>query len=393
MKSKEVKVILGVDAISPPLTGIGRYTYELARGLHQSGEVEARFFALARWIADPAALIDPQRPSAVLRRNMAHIPFSGLLRQAYQRTSRWIFAQEVRKLRGYLYHSPNFYMVPFEGPTIATIHDLSVIHHPEFHPEERVAFMQRELPLALQRSDHLITVSEYVRKDIIETYRIAPERISVTPLGVDPAYHPRSDETLATTLAGYGLIPRGYILCVATLEPRKNIARLVEAFCTLPQALQLRFPLVLVGDRGWKSDDLHHVLESLQTQGRARYLGFVPEQHLPLMYSGARLFAYPSLSEGFGLPVLEAMASGVPVITSNCTSLPEVAGYAAILIDPTDVALLRDSMQAFLENDELCETYVQKGLAQAQGFTWPAFVEKTIDIYREVALRHAVTSG
>ncbi len=386
-----MKVILGVDAISQPLTGIGRYAYELAAGLRRrrAEGIDARFFAMARWIEDPESLLDPMRPSAVLRRNIAHVPFSGVLRRLYQRASRYRFSREVRKLQGFLYHSPNFYMVPFNGPTIATIHDLSVVHHPEFHPADRVAFMGRELPAAIERSDHIIVVSDYVRQDLVETFGLAKERVSVTHLGVDARYMPRAESELEE-LRAYGVTPGQYCLCVATIEPRKNIGGLLAAFGSLPVSLQDRYPLVLIGDHGWKSEAIHRQIAELAARGRCKYLGYVPEAQLPLFYSGARLFAYPSFSEGFGLPVLEAMASGVPVITSNRSSLPEVAGGAALLVDPMAEDALRDGMEQLLEDEQARGRAVEAGQNRAAAFTWPRFVDETLAVYRQVAADHGL---
>ncbi|MDD5036106.1 MAG: hypothetical protein PHE55_15250, partial [Methylococcaceae bacterium] len=158
MSEGTLKVILGVDAISQPLTGIGRYTFELAQGLLQAPDIEARFFTLGRWVKDPTELIRSDRPSNSLRARARQIPFRRVLRRLYHGFNRLRFNREVKHLEGFLYHSPNFSLIPFDGPSISTFHDLSVIHYPQFHPEERVAFMSRALPLALERADHLIAI-------------------------------------------------------------------------------------------------------------------------------------------------------------------------------------------------------------------------------------------
>lgn len=382
---KPIKVILGVDAISYPLTGIGRCTDELARGLMDASGIDARFFSLARWVDDPRELSKPQRVSALVRRNMRSFPFRKTVRSVYHGINRWAFARMVSRLSGFIYHSPNFFLIPFDGPTIVTIYDLSIVHHPDFHPRDRVEFIEREMPKALERADHLIVISDYVKQDIVRTFGYPEERISVTYLGVDPAYRLRTQEEVQDVLKGHGLTFGHYILCVATIEPRKNLSTLLGAFCALPETLQRAFPLVLIGERGWKSEAIHAEIERLSSIGVARYLGYVPETDLPLIYSGARVFVYPSLFEGFGLPVVEAMSSGVPVITTNRTSLPEVAGDAAYLIEPDDVEQMKQLMAQLLKCERDRERMITLGLDQAARFTWPRFVEDTVAVYRKVA--------
>ncbi|MOA25446.1 D-inositol 3-phosphate glycosyltransferase [compost metagenome] len=178
--------------------------------------------------------------------------------------------------------------------------------------------------------------------------------------------------------------PGGYSLYVGTIEPRKNIETLLDAYERLPLALRRRWPLILTGYKGWRSEEIHGRIEDAQRAGWARYLGFVPGEDLPLLFAGARLFAFPSLYEGFGLPVLEALSSGVPVVCSNSSSLPEVAGEAALMSEPLDVETLTANLQRGLEDDAWRTMAIASGLRHAATFSWERCARQTIEVYRKV---------
>jgi glycosyltransferase involved in cell wall biosynthesis len=182
----------------------------------------------------------------------------------------------------------------------------------------------------------------------------------------------------------HGLQSGGYTLFVGTIEPRKNIETLLDAYSRLPWTLRKRWPLILTGYQGWRSDLIHQKLESARREGWAHYLGFVPSEDLPLLFAGARLFAFPSLYEGFGLPVLEAMSSGIPVVCSNSSSLPEVAGEAALMCAPMDVDELTCLLERGLTDEVWREAAVIKGLQHAQGFSWERCAAETLQVYQRV---------
>jgi alpha-1,3-rhamnosyl/mannosyltransferase len=176
----------------------------------------------------------------------------------------------------------------------------------------------------------------------------------------------------------------GYSLFVGTIEPRKNIETLLDAYSRLPLELRKRWPLVLTGYHGWRNESIHQRLESAKREGWAFYLGFVPSEDLPLLFAGARLFTFPSLYEGFGLPVLEAMSSGVPVVCSNSSSLPEVAGDAALMCDAKDTETLTDLIRRGLEDDAWRASAVEQGLLHAAGFSWERCALETLQVYQKV---------
>jgi alpha-1,3-rhamnosyl/mannosyltransferase len=215
--------------------------------------------------------------------------------------------------------------------------------------------------------------------------------LRVVPLGVEAAYRPRDRDELAAVRTRHSLSDDAYLLVVATQEPRKNLARLARAYTALPEALRACHPLVIAGGRGWLNAELERTLAPLEARGDVRRLGYVAEHELPLLYAGAHAFAFPSLYEGFGLPVLEAMASGVPVLTSRGSSLAEIArddeGEIALCIDPLDVEAMREGLQRLLTDTPWRSQAAARGLARASGYSWTRCVDATVAVYREVLAR------
>lgn len=286
--------------------------------------------------------------------------------------------------RGRVFHGPNYFLPPCADIGVATIHDLSVFKFPETHPLERLKQFERDFDRSMKRAVHLITDSEATRQEVIAFLSWPADRITAVPLGVSPVFAPRSAAEIGPCLAAYGLRSGSYALCVSTIEPRKRIGTLLQAYQRLAATDREQHPLVLVGTVGWLSDDLHAEIERLSGQGWLRYLEFVPEADLPLIYAGARAFVYPSAYEGFGLPVLEAMASGLPVVASNGSSLPEVTQGAALLVDTADVDVLASGVTRCLSDDSWRSGAITRGLAAAQNRTWDACVEQTIRVYERV---------
>ncbi|PTN37565.1 glycosyltransferase family 1 protein [Desulfonatronum sp. SC1] len=397
--STKPDVLLLTDALrDTPLTGIGRYVLELARGLRSHpGLNSVRFFAGRGWVADPCrpfaekteACMGKVGPLQSLRKALPWRCLQDRVSFGLKKVSFWT---KNRRAATPVQHGPNFLLLPYSGPSVVTIHDLSFIHYPEYHPRERLALLDRELPKTLRRADHILTISEFVRREIIQILGVSPSRISVSTMGVAPAFHPMPEERTRPTLKELGLEHGRYLLCVATREPRKNLARLLTAFSGLPARLKSAFPLVLAGTGGWLTEDLERLIQPLEHSGLVRRLGYVPEPSLPALVAGAGGLAMPSFYEGFGLPVLEAMACGVPVLTADRASLPEVAGDAAILVNPEDEQAIREGLDRLLTDEPFRLAARVRGLRQAARFTWSACVDQTVRVYQQVAGQQASPS-
>ncbi len=366
-----MKLILAVDAIVPPLTGIGRYTWELARyyTMPESGLDRPRFFFAGHWVENPASLLHPAISAAKPRRRIGQLP---------RMPASWRRWNMRRQMEGHVFHSPNYFLPEAVDGGIVTVHDLSVFKYPETHPAERLRHFEQGFASTLRRAAHLITDSEATRAEVVEYFGWPREKVTSIGLGAPAEFGPRTHGEIVAALAQHGLTPGGYALCVSTLEPRKRVDRLLEAYVALPSALRSRYPLVLAGSKGWLSDNLQAQIALGQSEGWLHYLGFVPESLLPLLYAGARAFLYPSVYEGFGLPVLEALTSGVPTLTSDCSSLPEVAGGAAWLVEPDHHEALRDGIELVLTDESWRANAIRRGLQVAAAHSWQQCATKTL---------------
>lgn len=382
-----LKVILAVDAIHRPLTGIGRYTLELSRGLADSPEIRSlKFLHHGRWVADPARLLTSggMLSAGVVRKVLAG---SSLVTKTYAQLVPRLQRRRLRRHPEHLFHSPNFFLPSFPGRSVATFHDLSFLQHPEFHPPARVALLKTEIPKALSRADLLIAVSEFTRRQVIELLDWPADRIVTVLQGVDPAFAVSSAADPHTSVTSLGLKPKGYVLCVSTIEPRKNIDRLLQAYRMLPDPLRQACPLVLVGDRGWRSEATHASIQEGVKAGWLHYYGYLSATQLPAVMANCALFVYPSIYEGFGLPVLEAMASGVPVLASDIPPVREFAGQTIRYFDPLQAEQIGDRLQNSLNDSDWLASAGSVARGQAGQYTWQATVEHTLRAYETASLR------
>jgi len=307
---------------------------------------------------------------------------SGLLRAVdplLRSVERRNFAAGLRGGNFAFYFEPTY--LPFRTtlPTVITVHDLSHLRHPETHPAARVRRFERELPAAIARAAAILTPSEFTRREVIAVFGVRAERVVATALGVDATFFPRSRDETAAVLGPLALTHGRYFLAVGTLEPRKNVATTLDAHSRLPQRVRTDYPLVVAGMSGWLNDAISRRLEAARARGEVRPLGHVGDEQLPLLYAGAAMLAYPSLYEGFGLPPLEAMASGVPVAVSDRASLPEVVGDAGILVDPYDVEALTAAMLRTVEDSRFAADLTARGIARAKTFTWKRCAALTME--------------
>lgn len=273
----------------------------------------------------------------------------------------------------------------FAAKLVVSLHDVGYEIYPQFARPDFVAKMRVRVPLTLRRAAAVLTLTEYAKRVIVRRYCVPPEKVVVVPCAAEPIFRPLHDEPgLMEVRARYGTGER-FILCVGDLQPRKNIRRLIEAYVKLRQADAIRHKLVLVGRKAWLYDD---IFEAARTSGYTDdfiFTGYVSMEDLVALYNAADVFAYPSIFEGFGIPPLEAMACGTPVVTSNTSSLPEVVGDAGIMVDPLDVEAMAQALASVLNNVDLREQLAARGLKRASTFSWLSSARMIRDVYHNVA--------
>jgi glycosyltransferase involved in cell wall biosynthesis len=368
--------------------GIGRYTRELVQALAALDHTNDYLLLVEERSVRPDRADAPKAANFRLRSTWISEPW---LTRLWQRLR---VPLPVETFTGPvdIFHAPDFVLPPTRRSTrtLLTIHDLSFIRDPDSATPALRAYLERVVPRSVARADHILADSAATREDLLTLYGTPPEKVSVLYSGVNEVFRPVRDAALlATVCERYGL-RRPFILSVGTLQPRKNYLRLIRAFARARQAPALRdHRLVIAGGKGWLYDDIFTEVERLELGDRVVFPGFVADADLPALYSAAAVFVYPSLYEGFGLPVLEAMACGTPAIVSNASSLPEVAGNAALLVDPTDEAALARALQWVLTDNDLRIRLVARGLEQANRFTWAAAAAQLLKVYESiVSLAH-----
>ncbi len=376
---EDMRVAINAIAMLSPLTGIGQYAYNLVR--------EMQDLRLAPWLFYGASWSQELRAMTLPGMETAKTVFKRLMPKPYV-VKRFLlqqtFSRGVKRHGVKLYHEPNFMSYRFDGPAVVTVHDLSWLRYPETHPADRVREMNRVMPRAMDSAAHVLVDSDFVKREVMEHYGLPEGRITTTLLGVSTEFRPLTAEQCAAPLDRYRLQYGRYILAVATLEPRKNLSSLIAAFAQLPDTLRRRYPLVIAGMRGWGESMMSESLRNMIAKGEVKLVGYVAQADLPKLYAGARMFVYPSLYEGFGLPPLEAMACAVPVIASNRASLPEVVGNAGILSEALDDSRIAQHMRALIEDDALHAHLAKAGRLRARQFTWRKCAMETLAVYRRV---------
>jgi len=375
-----MRIAFNATALLSPLTGIGQYSYQLAKGLAGCDVIDAEFFYGAYWSQDVRSAPLPAAGS-LLPWIRSNVPFSYALRRVVQD---YRFASHVRHKRFDIYHEPNILPLPYDGLTVLTVHDLSWIRFPEMHPAERVRAMDKYFEPGLRRASLILTDSEFVKRELMEVFGLRPELIVPVPLGVEPLFRPLTAAETLPVLSRHGLLHGQYLLAVGTLEPRKNLQVALQAFMQLPQAMRKHYPLVLVGMTGWHTSALEAQMAPMIRAGEVRQLGYLSRENLATVIAGATTLIYPSIYEGFGLPPLESMACGVPVITSDVSSLPEVVGDTGLLVNPHDAGALAQAIQMIVSDPILRGKLSLKALARSKEFTWDQCVTQTMGAYQQL---------
>ncbi len=365
--------VLDARTATPHFPGIGRYVANLARALIPQLAPDERLTVFF----DPAHPLDFPLSDAVRSLPVNVSPFS--LRQ------QWVIPHLLRQHQVDVYHSAYYLMAYRTGvPTLLTLYDLIPIHYPEHSTLKARLLFRWATALALRTAQHTLAISEAARRDFLAHFRLQPDRIMAIPLAADPVFTPQPPDAVTALRARYGL-PAKFILYLGSNKPHKNLVRLIEAWAVV-QAEMPDVMLVMAGAWLPQHPEPRQRAQVLGIDDRVCWLGPLPGEDLPALYTAADVFVFPSLYEGFGLPVIEAMACGTPVACANTSSLPEVAGDAAVMFDPTQIESIVDALRRLLGDASLRIDLRQRGLAQAAKYSWQETADKTLELYRTLLI-------
>jgi glycosyltransferase involved in cell wall biosynthesis len=375
-------MLVGLDGIplASPKTGIGHYTFELACALAHTAPT------------DEFQLISPVPMTALTKDDVDDLALNLKVVEARRRLSWWALGlpRYGNKNQLALFHGTNYEIPVWSSfPKIVTIHDLSLMLHGETHPGAVVRRAKRRLPLMAKAATMIITATESVKREICEHLRVEPGKVAVTPYAARSQFRPASSAGATEVKKRLG-VDDEFVLFVGTIEPRKNLITLVKAFAELLRTTDLSPQLVIAGKEGWLTGELFSYIARSHIKERILFLGYVSDKDLAALYSSCRACVYPSLYEGFGLPPLEAMACGAPVITSRIPTIMETVGSAAKLIAPQDVEGLAESLTALLKDEDQRRQLSSAGLERAKEFTWEGTARATLEVYDEALRRWRV---
>ena len=364
--------VIDARTASDHFPGIGRYVVNLCRALGR--------------VAPDLDLVVLHDPSATTSRlTLPNVPRLACPTSPFALRQQWLVPRQLRRAGARLYHSPYYLMPYWPGvPTVLTCHDVIPLVYPGyFSAWQRLVFRLAHW-LALRAVRHVIAVSQSTRADLRRFFGLPAPRVTVIPEAADPRYTPRPVHEIAALRQRYGL-PPGYVLYLGSNKPHKNLVHLVQAWAFVSQrGVAREVQLVIAGPWDARYPESQHLAEQLGLETAIRFLGTVPEADLPALYSGAVLLVFPSLYEGFGLPVLEAMACGTPVACANTSSLPEVVGDAAPCFDPNDLGALADLLVRLLTDVDWRAALREAGLRRAACFSWEETARQTLAVYTAV---------
>ena len=367
----KAKILIDSISLLSSLTGIGRYTYEISKRIKDNNSFDAFFY----YGYFSKTLLSPYKKSDI--KNLKFLIFKNQFAKKIVRkiliASNKIFSKEVD-----LYWQPNF--IPNTNikakKIITSVHDFSFILYKDFHPKERIEYFEKYFFKNIVKSDLIITGSNFTKQEILKRLNFDEEQVKVIYHGIDNSlFKIYNDIELTFEL------PKKFILSVGSIEPRKNLIGLLKAYNRLPIHIKNEYHLVLAGFKGWNNKEIMDLIN--KNKKYIHYLGYISDIELAKVYNLASLFVYPSFYEGFGLPPLEAMACGTPVITSNVSSLPEVGGDAVVYCNPYDVDDIRDKIELVINNENLQKEMIQKGLKRVKQFTWEKSAEKHLKVFEE----------
>jgi len=379
-----MRLLVNAIPMTGLLTGIARYLRNLYQAVDRLRLADTAYFNGQTWTSGMPPLADAvrwQKLTGSMRRLPDPLVF-GL------RAARWhLYEHRLNRVcrspeAGFsLYHETAFTPAKLTGiPTVFSVYDLSLRRYPHAHPKERVWMFEYFIRTRLRYARHILTISEFIRREIMDEFRVPGHMVSSVPLAPDPLFSPCSMESV-TAVRRKLKLPDQYLLFASSLEPRKNIDLLIEALA----AARTDIPLVLAGWHGWGDKAWLQKIDAAGLRGRVTLTGHVPDPDLAAIYTGATALVYPSFYEGFGLPILEAMACGCPVICSHAASMPEAAGDAALYIDPKDKDSLVQAIETLVQDTGLCRELQTRGLDRAAQFSWDRTARRTLEIFRRVS--------
>ena len=355
-----MKVCIDIQSVIKKPTGVGHYTLELVRALAALTDHSDITLSYFNFLGKYSCLdLFPNQQIQIMPGRV----YAQLWKKFHFPPMDWLLGKFD------VYHFPNFCLPPMtkkKGKYIITVHDLAFIRYPDSIEPKNLSFLQKELPRSLKLADKIITVSDFTKKELVELCEVSEDKVVVVNEGVNDRFKKTNEKTID--------LPESYILAVGTLEPRKNLEGLIKAF---HNANLKNHKLVIAGGKGWFYDGIFRLVERLDLLEKVIFMGYVSDDKMPELYARAELFVFPSFYEGFGLPPLEAMACGTPVVSTRFEAL----GDAACFIDPKDIKSISDGILKVLKEPK---EYANKGLEQAKKYTWKKTAEDTLKLYKEV---------
>lgn len=388
-----MKLILGCDPLLQPLTGIGHYTQKLANGFMNESRVDdlslfahGKFFEsslIYSCLQNQSGLSSFKSTGSLLSQAREKLAKSQLAVKIYSTVTPIINNFALRNHQSHIFHSPNFILPNFDGKKVVTIHDLSTLKFPEFHPKARVNYINKAIENSIKNSDHIITDSHYIKDEILKTFSVSQNKITAVHLGADKVFQSRNKEQ-CLSINKYDLVYKKFFLFVSTIEPRKNIRNLLAAYTLYRQKNPKGLPLVLVGSKGWQNEEIQLMIDDMTSKNWVQYLGYVNQDDIPILYSSAKALLFPSIYEGFGLPVLEALQSGTPVLTSKNSTMSEITQNCAALVEFDDVEGMSQSIERLSLDEDFINNLVKNGLIRSKNFSWEKCVNETLNVYQSL---------
>ncbi len=372
-----MKIAIDTIPLLSPLTGVGHYTYQIAKALQEIDSTHEYSYFYGYYSPNLISPGEHPRSFYRLKEAVRKLPFLGTAARNFKDWGNYFSSRRFD-----LYFEPNF--IPLRMPakrTVVTVLDFSFARFPEWHSKDKVRYFRKHFWKKISRADRIIVISDFIKNEAVHSFGFSEDQLTTIHLGFDRSIfrvYPRED--LLAVKNKYRL-PENFILFVGSIEPRKNLQNLLQAYMDLEESVRKELKLVLVGFKGWENEEIMSVIRKLK--GNVFYTGYVPDEELAKIYNLASLFVYPSFYEGFGLPPLEAMACGCPVIVSDAASLPEVCGKAALYVAPHDVPSITGAIHKCLTTPSLKESLINEGWERIKLFSWEKCANEHLKVFEK----------